>query len=243
MTKRKTILVVGATGKTGILLVEQLLNQGCVVRAVVRISSRLPSDILNHPNIEVIESSILEMGGERMATIVKDCDAVISCLGHVLSFKGVFGEPKKLCAEATQRLCDAIKNNNPIEPVKFVLMNTVAVPNPNLNEKRTWIEKLVLTLLHYLLPPHSDNEEAFDYLHSKIGKKRHSNIEWCIIRPDSLVDGKVSRYENTESPVTSIFSGSPTARANVAHFMTELVMNKKTWDIWKFKTPVIMNSE
>ena len=27
MTKRKTILVVGATGKTGILLVEQLLNQ------------------------------------------------------------------------------------------------------------------------------------------------------------------------------------------------------------------------
>jgi hypothetical protein len=63
------------------------------------------------------------------------------------------------------------------------------------------------------------------------------------VRPDSLVDDKVSRYENTESPVTSIFTGRPTARANVAHFMTELVMNKKTWDIWKFKTPVIMNAK
>ena len=151
MTKQTTILVVGATSKTGRLLVEKLLNQGCVVRAVVHISNRLSADILNHPNIELIESSILEIEGERVATIVKDCNAVISCLRHVLSFKRVFGEPKKLCAEATQRLCDTIKNNNPIEPVKLVLMNKVGVSNPNLNEKRTWIEKLVLTLLYHLL--------------------------------------------------------------------------------------------
>ena len=239
MTKKITILVAGATGKTGRLLVEQLLNQGCIVRAVVRVSNSLSADVLKHPNIEVIESSILEIGDKQMTVIAKDCDAVISCLGHVLSFKGIFGKPKKLCAEATQRLCDAIENNKPTKPVKFILMNTVGVSNPNLNEKRTWIEKLVLTLLHHFIPPHSDNEAAFDYLHTKIGK--NNNIEWCIVRPDSLVDEKVSRYENTESPVTSIFTGRPTARANVAHFMTDLVMNNETWNIWKFKTPVIMN--
>ena len=108
-----------------------------------------------------------------MTEILKGCDAVISCLGHVISLKGIFGEPKKLCAESTQRLYNAIEANNPTKTVKFILMNTVGVSNPDLNEKRTWIEKLVLTLLHHLLPPHSDNEAAFDYLHTKIGKDKH----------------------------------------------------------------------
>jgi len=34
---------------------------------------------------------------------------VASCLGHVMSFKGIFGEPKKLCTHATRRLCNAIE--------------------------------------------------------------------------------------------------------------------------------------
>ena len=242
MSKKITTLVVGATGKTGKLLVEQLLDQGCIVRAVVRLSSSLSTDVIKHPNIEVIESSILEIGDKQLAAIVKDCDAVISCLGHTMSFKGVFGEPRKLCTETTRRLCNAIEINQPIEPVKFILMNTVGVSNPDLNEKRTWGERIVLTLLRNLIPPHNDNEQAFDYLHAKVGK-RTNNLEWCSVRPDSLVDAEVSQYQIIESPVTGLFTGRPTARANVAHFMAKLIRDNKTWEQWKFKTPVIMNVE
>ena len=120
-------------------------------------------------------------------------------------------------------------------------MNTVGVSNPDLNEKRTWIEKLVLNLLHHLLPPHSDNEAAFDCLYTKIGKDKHNYIEWCIVRPDSLIDANISQYETIKSPVTGLFTGRPTTRANVAHFIVELVMSSVTWNKWKFKTPVIMN--
>ena len=61
------------------------------------------------------------------------------------------------------------------------------------------------------------------------------------MRPDSLIDANISQYETVKSPVTGLFTGRPTTRANVAHFIVELVMSSVTWNKWKFKTPVIMN--
>ena len=72
----------------------------------------------------------------------------------------MFGDPKKLCTDATRRLCRAIEENNPPEFIKLVLMNTAGVRNPDLPEKRTWYERALLTLLRYGLPPHRDNETA-----------------------------------------------------------------------------------
>jgi hypothetical protein len=61
------------------------------------------------------------------------------------------------------------------------------------------------------------------------------------VRPDSLVDADVSPYDIEPSPTTTIFSGRPTTRANVAHFMAELIDNDDLWRTWKFQMPVIMN--
>ena len=99
----------------------------------------------------------------------------------------------------------------------------------------------MLTRLRYALPPQRDNETAAKYLHDVIGKE-NKRIEWCSVRPDSLIDAEVSPYDITESPITGIFSGRPTARSNVAHLMTELIENEKLWSVWKFRMPVIMNS-
>ena len=77
-----TVLVAGASGKTGRLLVEQLLALGHTVRVIVRASHRFPKAVLDHPNITVVETSILDLSDEQMAELVKGCDAVVSCLGH-----------------------------------------------------------------------------------------------------------------------------------------------------------------
>ena len=82
-----TVLVVGATGMTGRALVEQLLSKGHTVRAIVRSPSKLPTEVLDHPNARVIEASVLDLTDEEMAEHVKDCDAVVSCLGHVMDLK------------------------------------------------------------------------------------------------------------------------------------------------------------
>jgi nucleoside-diphosphate-sugar epimerase len=226
---------------TGRSLVAQLLDKNQKVRVIVRSPHKLSADILNNPNTTVIEASVLDLTDEEMAEHVRNCDAVVSCLGHVMNFKGMFGEPKELCTEATRRLCNAIGENGPSSITKFILMNTVGVQNPNLEEKRTWYERALLTLLHHFLPPHRDNETAAEHLHKNIGKHT-GHIEWCCVRPDSLIDAEVSPYDIEESPSTGIFTGRPTTRSNVAHFMLELIENTELWSTWKFRAPVIMNS-
>lgn len=79
--KTTTTLVVGATGMTGQRLVEQLLEKNHKVRVIVRAPQKLPTEILNGPNTTVIEASVLDLTDEEMTKHVKNCDAVISCLG------------------------------------------------------------------------------------------------------------------------------------------------------------------
>jgi nucleoside-diphosphate-sugar epimerase len=235
------VLVVGATGMTGRALVEQLLSKGKKVRVIARSPQKLPVEVIDHPNVTLIEASVLDLTELEMVGHTRDCDAVISCLGHVMDLKGLFGNPRRLCAEATRRLCDAIEENRPAQPVKFILMNTVGVENPDLEEKRAWYECCLLKLLHHTLPPHRDNEIAAAHLHQHVGKES-KYIEWCSVRPDSLINAEVSAYDIEESPTTGIFTGRPTARANVAHFMIELIENAGLWSTWRFRMPVIMNS-
>ena len=226
---------------TGRRLVEQLLGKNYKVRIIVRSSHKLPADIVENPNTTTIEASVLDLTDEEVTEHVKDCDAVVSCLGHVMDFKGIFGEPKKLCTDATRNLCNSLEKHSLPKPTKFILMNTVGVQNPDLEEKRNWVERGLLTLLHHTLPPHRDNETAAEYLHKIVGKENKS-IEWCCVRPDSLINAEVSPYDITESPTTGIINGRPTARSNVAHFMTDLIENEELWSTWKFRMPVIMNS-
>ncbi len=235
------ILVAGATGMTGRHVVNQLLQNGHQVRAIVRTPDKLDSEILSHRNLTVIKAAILDLTDEELQAHVMDCDAIVSCLGHVLSFKGMFGAPRNLCAEATRRLCNAIQIRPQSPPTKFILMNTVGVKNPHLNEPRTIVERLVLSLLHYTIPPQRDNELAAAYLIDEIGSI-NPQIEWSIVRPDSLINADISQYETAQSPSTGLFSGRPTARANVARFMVSLIEDEPVWHQWKFKMPVIMNA-
>lgn len=130
-----TTLVVGASGSTGRLLVEQLLHRGQHVRAMVRSTAGLPEYIRNHDNLSVIQASVLDLSDHEMARHVDGCDAVASCLGHNMSFRGLFGHPRLLVTGATRRLCEAIKANDPQAPTRFVLMNTAGNSNRDLDER------------------------------------------------------------------------------------------------------------
>jgi hypothetical protein len=237
-----TTLIVGATGMTGQPLVKQLLGNNHHVRVIVRSPNKLSDEILQNPRLTVIEATVLDLTDEEMTEHVRNCGAVVSCLGHVMDFRGMFGEPKKLCTDATRRLCKAIEMNNQTEPTKFILMSTVGVRDPDLAEKRTWYERGLLTVLRHSLPPHRDNETAAEYLHRNVGT-HNKHIEWCSVRPDSLIDAEVSSYEINDSPTTSIFTGRPTTRSNVAYFMAELIENAELWSKWQSRMPVIMNTK
>lgn len=236
------ILIVGASGATGKLLVEELLDHGLEVKVIVRSTDRLPDNVRNHECLSVISASVLDLSDEEMAMHVIDCDAVASCLGHNINFKGIYGQPRRLVTDTAKRLCQAIKSNNPNKPVKYVLMNTTGNRNRDLDEPISFAQKSVIRLLRLLLPPHVDNEQAADFLRASIGQNDKA-IEWVAVRPDGLIDEKkVTNYELHPSPTRSaIFNAGKVSRINVAHFMADLITNSELWNKWRGQMPVMYN--
>ncbi len=238
------VLVVGASGATGSKLVEQLLLENHKVKVIVRSPEKLPESWKTNPNLEIINASLLALSDTEMLEIVSDCDAVASCLGHNLTFKGVYGKPRRLVTDATRGLCNAIKSTNKTHPTKFILMNTSGNRNRDLKEPISFAQKCVIVLLRLLLPPHVDNEKAADYLRTQIGQNNPA-ITWVIVRPDNLSNQEeVTDYQAFASPIRSaIFNAGKVSRINVGHFMASLVSNNDLWNKWKGQMPVIYNSE
>ncbi len=237
-----TILVVGASGATGKQLVEQLLIQGHTIKVIVRSPEKLPESWRKNDRLQIISASILELSDKEMSNHVLGCHTVASCLGHNLSWKGIYGHPRKLVTDATRRLCNAIEVHKPKRPIKFVLMNTTGNRNRDLNEPISFAQKCVIGLLRLLLPPHVDNEKAADYLRTQIGQT-NDFIEWVAVRPDGLTNEKeVTDYEIHASPIRSaIFNAGKTSRINVGDFMASLINDVDLWKQWKGQMPVIYN--
>ncbi len=241
MPTQQTVLLVGGTGRTGQRVLEQLLSRGVSVRAIVRSPRKLLAGTAEHPNVAVVEADLLSLSDDDLQRHLRGCDAVISCLGHVLSLKGVFGPPRDLVTRATTRLCQGIEALKPAEPIKFVLMGSVSVNHPGgLDTHRGTFEKMIVWMLRGLVPPARDNQQAADYLWRDIGTA-NSYVQWVAVRPDTLLKGEVSVYALHEGLVSSLFAPASTNLANVAHFMSALVVDPKVWGDWKGKFPVIVN--
>ena len=235
-----TVLVVGASGATGSKLVEQLLIQKHTIKVIVRSPETLPEAWKTNTDLQIITASVLELSDSEMIEIVSDCNAVASCLGHNITWKGIYGQPRKLVTDATRRLCNAIKSNNLHGPTKFVLMNTTGNRNRDINEPISFAQKCVIGLLRLLLPPHVDNENAADYLRTEIGQNNNL-IEWVAVRPDGLINEEdVTDYTIHPSPTRSaIFNAGKVSRINVGHFMASLISDDNVWVNWKGQMPVI----
>ena len=242
MSTQQTVLLVGGTGRTGRRVLKQLLDGGISVRVVVRSARKLPAGAADDPNLTVVEADLLSLGDDDLLRQVRGCDAVISCLGHVTDFKGIFGPPRDLVTRATTRLCRAIETLQPAKPVKFILMSSVSVNRPGgLDTRRGMFEKAVMWILRGLVPPAMDNQRAADFLYREVGMT-DAFVQWVAVRPDTLREGDVSEYSLHDGLVSSLFAPDNTNMANVAHFMCELATNSKAWDDWKGKLPVIINA-
>lgn len=230
------VMVLGATGATGRLVVTQLLATQCEVIALVR-----RTDVLaEHPRLSQITSTALSIDSSELKQRLEECDAAICCLGHNLTLKGVYGAPRMLVRDSLERVISSLSKQR-ARPFKLALMSSTGVRNSAVDEPLTTKEKSVVMLLRWLLPPQRDNERAAKLL-SRIGLKR-KHFEWAMIRPDTLIDQlETSDYHWHPSPTRSaLFDAGETSRINVADALCRLVVEDDLWQEWKGKTPVIYN--
>lgn len=233
----KKVMVLGATGATGSLVVKRLLNRGLDVVMIVRSKSRLSQEMLMQA--EVIEGEISIFSDNQLRDALEGCDACISCLGHNLTFKGVFGQPRDFVEGLVKKLIRIKKSTNE-KPFKFVLMSSSGVQNHAIAEHPAMSQRLVVSMLRKLLPPHKDNELAAHALVcSRMGAM--SPIDWVVVRPDTLIDKpEVTSFQEYQSPIRNvIFNAGQTSRINVAEFMCRLLTEDSLWEAWKYKMPVL----
>lgn len=235
------VLVLGASGATGILVARQLMRRQIYIRVVLRTGAFFPSELQESPLVETVRGNINEFTDSEMNELLRDCDAAVCCLGHNITFKGILGNPRNLVFDAIKSVSETVRRVAN-RKVKIVLMSTTAYTNTSVGETNSIGEKIVLSILGVLLPPHRDNVNAANYMINEIGTD-DATIEWIAVRPDTLInDDDQSPYQIHKSSIRSpVFNAGKVSRINVSHFITELLTSDRLWQEWKFKTPVIYN--
>ena len=191
------IVVFGASGKTGILIVYQALNQGHFVTAFARQSSKVT---IQHKNLQIIQGDILEF--EKVKLAVQGQDAVLCALGVDKN------KPNTILSEGTRNILQAMESTG---VTRFICMSSAGILG---NDSGFWFGKIFMPLFL---------KHIFKDKMRQVKVIEESNADWVIIRPTGLTDApKTSTYKINPGIPTS----RSIPRADVADFMLKLVTNK-----------------
>ncbi|MEI6886005.1 MAG: SDR family oxidoreductase [Bacteroidota bacterium] len=192
------ITVFGASGRTGLLLVFQALNQGHEVTAYARNARKIT---ITHKNIRVIEGELDDYTKIREAVTGQD---VVMCTLGIDKNK-----PSTVLSDATQLILRAMEESG---VSRFICMSSAGVLG---NDGGFWFGRIIMPL--FLKHVFNDKKRQIEVI-------KHSSVIWVIIRPVGLTDSpKTGRYAINEGLPTS----KSIPRADVADFMLKLMSDKK----------------
>ncbi|XP_030274269.1 flavin reductase (NADPH)-like [Sparus aurata] len=210
---RMKIAVLGATGQTGQYLVNQALQQGHTVTAIVRNPGKLT---VHHDNLKVVEADIFSV--DALKTHFKGQDVVMSCLGFPASiFSAVTGYTMSMNA-----MISAMRQVR----VNRIITMTSWYTDPNSGTKSSYLIRfLLLPMIRSVLTNMHEMERFLLNV---------EDINWTVVRPPGLKNLPASAQEflthdgyfvpdSSGNPV-----GSAVARGDVARFMLSL-LNSNAW--------------
>ncbi|NEX12611.1 NAD-dependent epimerase [Prosthecochloris sp. ZM] len=196
-----TVLVAGATGKTGTWIVRRLQQYGVGVRVLVRSVEKAAS----LGDVDVVVGRI--QSNDDIAKAVNGCSAVISALGS----SEVFGEasPGEVDRDGVKRLADEAAKAG----VKhFGLVSSIAVTK--------WFHPL--NLFGGVLSMKLEGENHVREIFSQDGRT------YTIVRPGGLKDGEPLQYKLKTDQGDRIWNGF-TNRSDVAELLVLSLTNEKAW--------------
>jgi len=210
-TARPKILVLGATGGTGRLIVSQALARGYEVTALVRSTDKG----------NALKGAHLIVGDARDETTLryamKGHDAVVSALGTPASpFREV-----TFLSTATRALVSAMK----AEHVPRLITITGIGSGDSVGHGGFLFDNVIFPLLLRKVYADKNRQEAI---------VRDSGLDWVLIRP-SVLNDKPSREKVRALVDLSDFHGGTISRADVAKFVLDQVRG----DQWLRRAPLV----
>ncbi|TYL88647.1 NAD(P)-dependent oxidoreductase [Bradyrhizobium cytisi] len=205
------ILVLGATGGTGRLIVSQAVARGYDVSVLVRSAEKARD----------LKGAKLIVGDARDEKVLRQAlkgrDAVVSALGTRASpFREV-----TLLSTATRALTSAMQ----IEQVSRLVCITGLGAGDSVGHGGFLFDKLIFPLLLRRVYADKDRQESI---------VRDSGLDWVLVRP-SVLNNKPSRDTIRALTDLSNFHGGGISREDVARF----VLDQLRADAWLHRSPLI----
>lgn len=217
MTKR--ILLLGATGRTGRLVLEYALSQGLKVTALVR---RPTAITVQSDQLTVIEGSPLNADDVKKALI--GCDAVVSALNNNRTSDNPWAKRLSPSLFMTQSIRTCLAAMKELGMRRIVVLSSVGV-NDSFDEAVFFMRWLIRnTNLQYTFQDHDAQEFEL----------RRSGVDWTAVRAALLNNGKklkslVASYYNEPKPALMI------SRLHTARYLIDCLNDQRTFR----KTPTI----
>ncbi|MGI8554629.1 MAG: NAD(P)-dependent oxidoreductase [Dehalococcoidia bacterium] len=157
------LFLIGATGKTGHLVLEQALSRGHTVTAIIRKQGSLRSN----ERLQVVVGDPLR--ANVLAPLLANQDVVISCLGQRSR------QDANLLRDAAAAVLEAMRRTN----VRRYLVVSQGLLFPSRNP--------IVAILRLILARFVADSKAMERL------VRTSDIDWTIVRPPRLKEGGAPR--------------------------------------------------
>ncbi len=208
------LAITGATGRTGITLIEQALGRGHHVRALVRTPEKaglLPT----HEHVEIVPGNLLD--ADEVTTLLEGADAVLNVAGQVK------GAPEDLQQRGIRHVLDAMAAHG-ID--RLVTLTGAGVRDPQDEPKIP--DRVIRGLLSLLQGAVLRDSEAY------VEQVRRSPVRWTVVRGPRLTDD-AARGSFRAFPTVGADSGTKIARADLAAFLLDEVEQ----DAYVGKMPVV----
>jgi putative NADH-flavin reductase len=194
------VVIFGAHGATGRLVVDQALSAGHDVVAVTRRPDEFPT---THANLEVARADVLDARG--VDRVVDGVDVVLSALGVPFTRK-----PIDVYSEGTRNIATAMSRHG----VKRIVVVSSSATEPHHHADGGFLLNRVLQPLVTA----TIGKTTYQDMRLMEALLRESDLDWTIMRPSGLFDAEtVSNYELYEDQAPGIF----TSRADLAASMLE----------------------
>ena len=204
------LLVLGATGGTGRLIVRDAVAKGHSIVALVR--SKTSADL---PGARLVEGDARDEA--TLSRAMDGCDAVVSALGTGMGLRKV-----DLLTVATRALVTAMTRNG---VRRLVCVSALGVGDSR-GHGGFVFDRLFQPLLLNEAYKDKDRQEA---------AIRASALDWVVVRPAMLTDDPARGSARAFTDLARV-KGGKIARADVAQFVVEQL----TTDAYLRRTPVLM---
>ena len=208
------IFLFGASGPTGLLVLQYLIEKKYFVKALVRSPEKI--EMYKNNNLEIIKGDVFRE--ETYSESLKNCDMVISILGFGKSMKS-----NNIYSSGGQIIIKVMQKSG-VKKFLTVTSNGLQKDDPAI-QKSSWLYKYIgLWLAREIYADMRKLEELLE---------NTDEINWIIVRPPKLTNGRLTKNYQ----VANIYSpgGIEISRADLANFIVDQI----TSDKYIFKKPVL----